>query len=299
MQNRASFNVVPTGALSLNQVITLNANGDDRRAAIRSTWADESPRSGRRRYIIADTTNPAGGFTDAEYQSFATTFDTLVNPMDVQNFGAPSDIDKNGKIIILFTKEVNKITPRGSNGIVAGFFYERDLFPTVGNGDLEGCPSSNVSEMYYALVPDPNGVFSDKRSKADVLDFTTSTLAHEYQHLINAGRRLYVNNAPVFEDTWLNEGLSHIAEELLYFKAVKLAPRQNLDVNAVIAAGSMRSANSRAVTSAGSRNFSAGRPRRRFTAATTSCKPAERRGSCFATWPTTKARRTATRGSSS
>jgi len=233
MQNRAHFNVVPTGALSLNQVITLNANGDDpcsnplnirgRVAAI-----------GQTAYIVADTANPSGGFTDAEYQSFATTFDTLVNPVDVQAFGAPSDIDKNGKIIILFTKEVNKITPRGSNGIVAGFFYERDLFPTVGNGDLDGCPSSNVSEMYYALVPDPTGIFSDKRSKADVLDFTTSTLAHEYQHLINAGRRIYVNNAPTFEDTWLNEGLSHIAEELLYFKAVKLAPRQNIDVNTVL-----------------------------------------------------------------
>jgi hypothetical protein len=95
-----------------------------------------------------------------------------------------------------------------------------------------------VAEMYYALVPDPTGIYSDKRSKTDVLDFTNSTLAHEYQHLINAGRRLYVNNAPTFEDTWLNEGLSHIAEELLYFKATKLAPRQNLDVNAVIAAGS-------------------------------------------------------------
>jgi len=236
MKNRPSFNTVPTGALTLNQVITLNANGDQpctnpiniggRVAAI-----------GQTAYIIADTLNPAGGFTDAEYQSFATTFDTLVNPLDIQNFGAPSDIDKNGKILIFFTKEVNKITPRGSNGVVAGFFYERDLFPTVGNADLDGCASSNVSEMYYALVPDPNGIYSDKRSKTDVLDFTLSTLAHEYQHLINAGRRLYVNNAPTFEDTWLNEGLSHIAEELLYFKATKTAPRQNLDVNAVIAAG--------------------------------------------------------------
>ena len=236
MKNRPSFNTVPTGALTLNQVITLNANGDQpctnpiniggRVAAI-----------GQTAYIIADTSNPAGGFTDAEYQSFATTFDTLVNPVDIQNFGAPSDIDKNGKILIFFTKEVNKITPRGSNGVVAGFFYERDLFPTVGNADLDGCASSNVSEMYYALVPDPNGIYSDKRTKTDVLDFTTSTLAHEYQHLINAGRRLYVNNSPTFEDTWLNEGLSHIAEELLYFKATKTAPRQNLDVTAVIAAG--------------------------------------------------------------
>lgn len=237
MRNRASFNVVPTGALTLNQIITLNANGNQPACSNPINIGGRVAAIGQTAYIIADTLNPAGGFTDAEYQSFATTFDTLVNPIDVQNFGAPSDIDKNGKIIILFTKEVNKLTPRGSNGIVAGFFYERDLFPTVTNGDLEGCPSSNVSEMYYALVPDPNGVFSDKRSKADVLDFTTSTLAHEYQHLINAGRRLYVTIAPTFEDTWLNEGLSHIAEELLYFKATKTTPRSNLDVNAVIAAG--------------------------------------------------------------
>ena len=238
MKNHASFNAVPTGALSLNQVITLNANGNQPACSNPINIGGRVAAIGQTAYVIADTSNPAGGFTDAEYQSFATTFDTLVNPVDVQNFGAPSDIDKNGKIIILFTKEVNKLTKRGSNGVIAGFFYERDLFPTVGNGDLEGCASSNVAEMYYALVPDPNGVFSDRRTKSDVLDFTSSTLAHEYQHLINAGRRLYVNNAPTFEDTWLNEGLSHIAEELLYFKAVKLAPRQNLDVNAVIAAGS-------------------------------------------------------------
>jgi hypothetical protein len=238
MRNRAHFNVVPTGALTLGQVITLNANGNPPACSNPINIGGRVAAISQTAYVIADTANPAGGFTDAEYQSFATTFDTLVDPVDVQNFGTPSDIDKNGKIIILFTKEVNKQTPRGSNGVVAGFFYERDLFPTVGNGDLDGCPSSNVSEMYYALVPDPNGVYSDRRSKADVLDFTTSTLAHEYQHLINAGRRLYVTIAPTFEDTWLNEGLSHIAEELLYFKATKLAPRQNLDVNAVIAAGS-------------------------------------------------------------
>ena len=237
MRNRASFQVVPNGALTLNQILTLNANGDQACSNPINIGARVAA-IGQTAYVLADTLNPAGGFTDAEYQSFATTFDTLVNPVDVQNFGTPSDIDKNGKIIILFTKEVNKITPRGSNGVVAGFFYERDLFPTVGNADLDGCATSNVSEMYYALVPDPNGIYSDKRSKTDVLDFTASTLGHEYQHLINAGRRLYVNNAPTFEDTWLNEGLSHIAEELLYYKATKLAPRQNLDVNAVIAANS-------------------------------------------------------------
>ncbi|HET9798274.1 MAG TPA: hypothetical protein VFP90_09810, partial [Gemmatimonadaceae bacterium] len=53
-------------------------------------------------------------------------------------------------------------------------------------------------------------------------------LAHEFQHLINSGRRLYVNTvAQDFEKTWLDEGLSHVAEELLYFRESGMQPRQN------------------------------------------------------------------------
>ncbi len=80
-------------------------------------------------YVLADTANPPGGFSDADYASFGTTFDTLINPLDIQTFGQPTDIDHNGKIVIIFTKEVNKLTPRGANGVVGGFFFDRDLFP--------------------------------------------------------------------------------------------------------------------------------------------------------------------------
>lgn len=231
---RPNLNAIPQGALQLNQILTLNANANDpctnpinvgaRVAAISNTA-----------YILADTANPTGGFTDTEYASFGATFDTLVTPVDVQNFGQPTDIDNNSKIVILFTKEVNKLTPRGSGGVVGGLFFERDLFPIQTNSQLglQGCATSNVGEMFYLLVPDPNGIFSDKRSKTDVLDLTPGTLAHEYQHLINAGRRLYVNNAFDFEDVWLNEGLSHIAEELLYYRVSGLAPRQNIGVTAL------------------------------------------------------------------
>ena len=175
--------------------------------------------------VVADTANPTGGFTDAEYTSFATTFDTLINALDVSNFGQPTDIDKNGKIIILFTKDVNLLTPRGSAGVIGGFFFERDLFPLSDTGVFGGCAGSNFAEMFYVLVPDPNHVYGDARSKQKVLDLTPGTLAHEYQHLINAGRRMYVN-LPFndFEEVWLNEGLSHMAEELLYYRVSGNAP---------------------------------------------------------------------------
>lgn len=231
-RQRASFSAIPANP-AIGTLVTLNANGNEppcsdpinvsARVAAVSTTA----------IVVADVANPAGGFTDAEYASFATMFDTLVGPLDIQNFGQPTDIDKNGKILIFFTKEVNKLTPRGANGVIGGFFYERDLFPKSDSLGLQGCPTSNVAEMYYSMVPDPNGQFSDVRKKSDVQVLTPGTLVHEFQHLINAGRRLYVNNADQFEDRWLDEGLSHIAEELLYYRVSGLTPRQNISSNVI------------------------------------------------------------------
>lgn len=237
--SRARFNVIPKN-VSLNQVLTLNAQGlsacsnqiniGARVVAISNTAI-----------IVADTANPTTDpLTTADYNSFAAKFDSFVNPLDVDNFGKPSDIDKNGKVVILFTKEVNRLTPANSEGsFIGGFFFERDLFPI--NSDpqlgLQGCAGSNYGEMFYVLVPDPNGTQGPnggpgvRHTKSQVLNGTIGTLAHEYQHLINAGRRLYINNAPVFESVWLNEGLSHIAEELAFYKASNgLGPRQNIGI---------------------------------------------------------------------
>ena len=60
--------------------------------------------------IVADTANPAGGFTDAEYQSIGVTFDTLVDPVDRAAFGDATDIDNNGHVIMFFTRAVNEMT---------------------------------------------------------------------------------------------------------------------------------------------------------------------------------------------
>ncbi|HEV8497302.1 MAG TPA: hypothetical protein VGQ56_10590 [Gemmatimonadaceae bacterium] len=230
-RQRPSLSAIPANP-AIGTIVTLNANGESACSNPINVAARVAAVSNLA-IIVADTANPTGGFTDAEYASFATLFDTLVSPLDVQNFGQPSDVDKNGKTVIFFTKEVNKLTPRGANGVIGGFFFERDLFPKNDSLDLQGCAASNVAEMYYSMVPDPNAQFSDARKKTDVQNLTPSTLVHEFQHLINAGRRLYVNNADAFEDVWLNEGLSHIAEELLYYRVAHLAPRQNISASVI------------------------------------------------------------------
>ncbi|MFI5229847.1 MAG: Ig-like domain-containing protein, partial [Gemmatimonadales bacterium] len=142
-------NVIPS-SFSVGQVISLNAQADpghecDAPINIGARVAAISNNA----VVVADTANPLPTITDAEYASLATMFDTLIYPLDVSNFGQPTDIDKNGKVVILFTKEVNKLTPRGAKGEVGGFFDARDLFPQTTTAAFDGCAGSNVGEMFY------------------------------------------------------------------------------------------------------------------------------------------------------
>jgi hypothetical protein len=231
----ARRNVIASGAVTqavpnIGDILKLNANALD-------FCENPDVRTGRvaaisdKAIIVADTMNPPGGFTDADYRAIAVAFDTLVDPLDRAAFGAPSDIDSNGHVIMFFTRAVNERTAQGSASVVLGFFYARDLYPKTGTSGP--CAGSNVGEMFYLLVPDPNGtVNGNKRTTAQVQTFTNGTIAHEYQHLINASRRMYVNGGgTTTEEPWLNEGLSHIAEQLAFFKSSGRSPRQNLDAS--------------------------------------------------------------------
>jgi hypothetical protein len=130
---------------------------------------------------------------------------------------------------------VNELTPAQSTSYVAGFFYARDLFPSAPSPDFQACAASNGGEMFYLMVPDPNGVVNGNRfAKATTTQIVIATLGHEYQHLINASRRMYVNTAASdFEATWLDEGLSHIAEELLFYAETGLTPRTDIDATKI------------------------------------------------------------------
>jgi hypothetical protein len=219
----------PSGPVNLGDLIKLNVNGNDPCTNAVYHTARVVAISDKA-IILSDTLNPANGFTTADFQRFAARFDTLVYPLDVANFGEPLDIDKNGHIAILFTRAVNELTPSKSNSYVGGFAFSRDLFPTTATARAQACPASNQGEYFYMLAPDPTGVVNGNvRTVGFVDSATVPVLAHEFQHLINASRRLYVNNSPVFEEKWLDEGLAHTAEELLFYHEAGLSPRGNLD----------------------------------------------------------------------
>jgi Bacterial Ig-like domain (group 2) len=174
--------------------------------------------------VLSDVQSPAGGYTNQEMTDFGQAFDTLGYALDIANFGAPTDVDSDGRITILFTPGVN-VLPAPPGVVVGGLFASRDLVPVA------QCVASNEGEMFYMPVPDPNSTINGNYTiKAEVARANLSVLVHEFQHLINAGRRLYVNNATSFEEVWLNEGLSHIAEELLYYRISGNSPLANIDL---------------------------------------------------------------------
>jgi hypothetical protein len=178
--------------------------------------------------VVADTTNPPGGFTTAQYDSIRLEFDSLAYPVDTTNFGGPTDLDTNQRVVAFYTRAVNELSPPASSVIVLGYFTARDLFSAAPTS----CPRSNEGEIFYMMVPDPTGaVNSNVRTVSQVRGGTVGTMGHELQHLINASRRVYIVETPIFEEVWLNEGLSHIAEELMFYRtSVGLAPRGNIIV---------------------------------------------------------------------
>lgn len=233
--------VVPGRNYRVGEIVTLNVN---------SSKACETPqiRNARvvavtnRAVVLADEQNPAGGFSDAEYEGFGRQFDSFVWPTITGAFGEPADVDKNRQVLIFFTSAVNALTTEGSGEYVGGFFFARDLFPANAEQQKETpnlslCAGSNFAELFYMRVPDPSRP-ANVWSREAVTRTTVGVLGHEFQHIINASRRLFVvkttgNNYD--EAVWLNEGLSHIAEELLFYAATGLSPRQNLTPQALLA----------------------------------------------------------------
>jgi hypothetical protein len=164
--------------------------------------------------LYVDTLAPANGFTGTQLQSFGQYFDQTLYQLDVAAFGAPADVDGNGHVIMLLSPSVNQLTAAAdckTSGYVAGYF----------NGsDFGTSPSSNRGEVFYAVVPDPNGSLSCAHTVTNLLAAVPATFLHELQHLISFSQHVVVQGgAP--EEGWLDEGLSIRAEELgsEYFEA--------------------------------------------------------------------------------
>lgn len=177
--------------------------------------------------VVEDTLNPAGGLSGAQYTSLVADFDTLIAPTVYASFGEPDDIDGNSRVVAFFSAAVNgQVDVAGRE---YGYFAARDL-QTVAE-----CEGSNQGELIYLAAADPTGSEGAAISADTLRRYVVRTLAHELQHLTNASQRTAA--AQPLEEAWLDEGLSAIAEELVFLEAAGLAPGQNIGLGAFGGAG--------------------------------------------------------------
>ena len=140
----------------------------------------------------------------ADLANLGNAFDTYHFPIDTTAFGRESDIDGNGVVLILMTNAVNDLTPDCTNGRVIGYFF---------GGDLLNNPNSNRAETFYTLVPAPATSKCTVVTRTAAVNNLKPTLIHEFQHMISFNQHVLVR-AGNSEEVWLNEALSHYAEEL-------------------------------------------------------------------------------------
>ncbi len=152
---------------------------------------------------------------DSEAEALGVKFEQDIYPKNTSTFGSESDINHDGKVVILLTPIVNELTPPGgaSTGYIAGFFMPGDLLPTyVPTG------ASNAMEIYYSMVPDPNGIYGNIYDKERALEVIRGVIAHEFQHMIMFNYRVLIfgngYNGTYMAELWVDEGLAHIAEDV-------------------------------------------------------------------------------------
>ena len=161
---------------------------------------------GQRVAIYLDDAAPAG-FTQSDLDEVGALFDAHLYDIDTTAFGREPDLDNNSVVIVLLSQHVNDLSAdcNTTGSIILGFFFGLDLLPTEDH--------SNDGEIFYGAVPRQDMPNCDSYTKNIVTRSLPGVFIHEFQHMISFNQHVLVRGGNV-EETWLNEGLSHYAEEL-------------------------------------------------------------------------------------
>ena len=163
--------------------------------------------------VLADTnltTWPQSLRPDSSfYQSFATEYDQVTWPHIIANVGDPLAFDQNlsglGKVTVTITPILNSFGGSGGGSVVA-FVNACDLFPFAASGSEADL--SNQTEMFYSWTPGSNGFDVATWEKG-----LRATAAHETKHIVSYADRI-INDSPVLEEIWLEEGLAQVSSEI-------------------------------------------------------------------------------------
>lgn len=115
----------------------------------------------------------------ARIDSLGRAFDEAIFPLNTSLYGPTTDFDQNQRVIVVLSPELD-----GVGGVYC------DTIRTI-----------MVEAFYGGWSPE------------DPIDRPLSTLAHEHQHVINAGYHV-ATTGRIGDERWLNEGMSYAAEAL-------------------------------------------------------------------------------------
>jgi hypothetical protein len=172
--------------------------------------------------IYQDLDAPADGLVEQDFATLGATFDLDLYEVNARAFGAESDVDQNGRLVILMTPVVNQLTPTEECdvAVITGFFFALDVDPAFRDDER-----SNQAEVFYSLVADPTGSVTCEQSVDRIRRLVPVTFIHEFQHMINYNQHV-LRRQGNSEVLWLNEAMSHLAEELGGFHFLDLGDNQ-------------------------------------------------------------------------
>lgn len=164
---------------------------------------------GSRAIVWEDSTNALLAANDPAlagyYQHLGAIFDLDQYDVIKTNFGDPlrrdAVTDNDGHINMVFSDRLN-------NTGAAAYVSSCDQYPTT---VFKG---SNFGQVFYGFTPTTKGSnLSSTLFPDGWFTFMGRTVVHEVKHIASLSARV-ATNAPVFEESWLEEGTARHAEEL-------------------------------------------------------------------------------------
>jgi hypothetical protein len=164
---------------------------------------------GSKSVVLESTDAPLANTMDADYVALGKEYDDVMHGVLTQYFGDPlaydDSTDKNGKIVMLFTKAVND---RAAN--LMGFVTACDLWPAHDPRTT----ASNEAEIFYARVPTSTETnYNNINSRAGWMHNMRATVIHEAKHITAFAEIFATPEEALPEESWLEEGTAQAAVE--------------------------------------------------------------------------------------
>lgn len=164
---------------------------------------------------LDDVANPLPTFTDSELAGFDTVYSNNIKGVHDSYFGGLSDVDGNDeRVLVLMSKEVNRLD-------IMGFVAGRDL------SSRSQCANSNEAEIFYGLVPDPDGTYGKAWTKDKLLAKYPPLISHEIVHIIQYGAVKF-HGAGDKKTKWELEGGATLSEQLVGYNLFGDAPGREM-----------------------------------------------------------------------